>query len=118
MGAPRYLQAWKPPQMVSSMSRALWRSQPWTLSSVMGPGTTSPPAEQMGTEPDRARQSQRKTWSPSQLCTFSLEKDSSRCFSAGSLGQAGWMLGPAGSQLGRGYRPEVRKSHRQPTRQK
>lgn len=35
-------------QMVPSMGRALWRSQPWTVSSVVGPVTTLLQAEQMG----------------------------------------------------------------------
>lgn len=84
-------------QMVSSMGRDLWRFQPWTVSSVVGPVTTLLQAEQMGmgSGPGRARQSQRKMWSPNQLYTFSPKRNSGRRLlgrfpGTGWVGLCGW----------------------------
>lgn len=108
-------------QMVSSMDRDLWRSQPWTVSSVVGPVTTLLQSEQMGmgSGPGRARQSQRKMWSPSQLYTFSPKRNSGRRL-LGRLSGTGWVgsFGDGGGGGNGDYRSEVTKSQRQPTRQK
>lgn len=63
-------------QMVSSMGRDLWRSQPWTVSSVVGPVTTLLQAEQMGmgSGPGRAREPEEDVESKPALYLLSKEE--------------------------------------------
>lgn len=96
--APRYFQAWAHHQMVSSMGRAHWRSQPWTLSSVMVQCSAHLRQSTWGKtqgllEPDRARGRPRVQASSIPSLQRGTVEDASR---AVSLGQVGLVLGPDG----------------------
>lgn len=79
-------------QMVPSMGIALWRSQPWTVSSAIGPVTTSLQAEQLGAGSDPgtalSQTEIEEDENPIRFYIFSLERNSRRYLS-GSFAETG-----------------------------